>query len=129
VLINTDEDIVYTTHESDKILDTFIDKLAQGKKLKSESSDLLTDQQKKSIIESLEKGIISYYSQPLAVIGILKIQGLTWQTVLKIALQILMNSMINLKTLHGIDLLIICGQTKSTFGVYPSLLYTVTFRH
>lgn len=56
VLINTDDDIVYKTHESDEILDTFIDKLAQGQKLKSESSDLLTAEQTKSIIEPWEKG-------------------------------------------------------------------------
>jgi len=56
VLINTDDNIVYTTHESDQILDTFIDKLAQGQKLKNEGSDLLNDQQKKNIIEPWLKG-------------------------------------------------------------------------
>jgi hypothetical protein len=56
VLINTDEDIVYTTHESDKILDTFIDKLAQEQNLKSKSSDLLTEQQNKVLSTSGKKG-------------------------------------------------------------------------
>lgn len=56
VLINTDDDIVYTTHESDKILDTFLDKLAQGQKLKSANAELLTKQKRNEIIAPWNKG-------------------------------------------------------------------------
>ena len=35
VLINTDNKIVYTTHESNNVLDTFVAKLANGEKLAS----------------------------------------------------------------------------------------------
>ena len=50
VLINTDQNIVYTTHESDNILDTFIEKLAKGQKLESKSSATLTEHDKNLII-------------------------------------------------------------------------------
>jgi len=56
VLINTDNNIVYTTHQSDNILETFVDKLAKGQKLESKSSNLLTEKDKESIIEPWKKG-------------------------------------------------------------------------
>lgn len=51
VLINTDNKIVYTTHESDVVLDTFVDKLANGNKLASEGSKAVTAAEKKNIIK------------------------------------------------------------------------------
>lgn len=56
VLINTDANIVYTSHESDTILDTFIAKLAQGQKLESQQIDLLTEQEKNSLIQPWLQG-------------------------------------------------------------------------
>lgn len=56
VLINTDNDIVYTTHESDTVLDTFVAKLASGSKLASKSSKIITAKEKTSIIEPWMKG-------------------------------------------------------------------------
>lgn len=51
VLINIDNKIVYTTHESDAVFDTFVDKLANGSKLVSEGSKALTAKEKKNIIK------------------------------------------------------------------------------
>jgi len=56
VLINTDNKIVYTTHESDTVLDTFVNKLANGSKLASESSTAITAEEKKNIINPWLKG-------------------------------------------------------------------------
>lgn len=56
VLINTDNSIVYTTHESDNILDTFLDKLAEGQKLESTKANILTVKAKESLIEPWKKG-------------------------------------------------------------------------
>lgn len=56
VLINTDNSIVYTTHESDNILDTFIGKLAKGQKLESKSNNLPAVKDKESIIAPWNKG-------------------------------------------------------------------------
>lgn len=56
VLINTDNNIVYTTHESDTVLDTFVDKLANGSKLASESSKIITVEEKKNIIKPWLEG-------------------------------------------------------------------------
>jgi thiol-disulfide isomerase/thioredoxin len=56
VLINTDNDIVYTTHESGTVLDSFIDKLASGSKLASESGKTITAEERTSIIEPWTEG-------------------------------------------------------------------------
>lgn len=56
VLINIDDKIVYTTHESDAVLDTFVDKLANGSKLASESSKAVTTIEKKNIIKPWLEG-------------------------------------------------------------------------
>lgn len=56
VLINTDNNIVYTTHESNSVLDTFVNKLANGSKLASESSQAVTAEEKKSILKPWLEG-------------------------------------------------------------------------
>mgnify|MGYP003386045173 CR=1 FL=1 len=56
VLINIDNKIVYTTHESDAVLDTFVDKLANGSKLASEGSKAVTAIEKKNIIKPWLEG-------------------------------------------------------------------------
>lgn len=56
VLINTDNNIIYTTHKSDNILDTFIDKLAKGQKFEHKSNNQLTAEDKKNIIMPWTKG-------------------------------------------------------------------------
>lgn len=56
VLINTDNNIVYTTHESNEVLDTFVDKLANGSKLASKSSKNITAEEKKNILNPWLKG-------------------------------------------------------------------------
>ena len=48
--------LFYTTHESDTVLDTFVDKLANGSKLASESNKLMTADEKQNIIKPLQKG-------------------------------------------------------------------------
>ncbi len=56
VLINTNNKIVYTTHESNNVLDTFIGKLANGSKLAGEDSKVITAEEKKSIIKPWKEG-------------------------------------------------------------------------
>lgn len=56
VLINTDDNIVYTTHESDKNLDKFIEKLANGEKLASSSDKSITELAKQQLIEPWRQG-------------------------------------------------------------------------
>jgi thiol-disulfide isomerase/thioredoxin len=56
VLINTDNKIVYTTHESNSVLDTFVAKLANGEKLASDHDKALSSSEKMSIIEPWSKG-------------------------------------------------------------------------
>lgn len=56
VLINTDNNIVYTTHKSDAVLDTFVNKLADGSKLASESSKIITVEEKQNIINPWLEG-------------------------------------------------------------------------
>ncbi|GAA0813190.1 hypothetical protein GCM10009111_08210 [Colwellia asteriadis] len=56
VLINTNNDVVYTTHESDELLDTFIAKLAKGETLASKSDDMLSEQAKQKIIAPWQTG-------------------------------------------------------------------------
>ena len=56
VLINTNHQIVYTTHDSNNILDSFIDRLAKGEKLTSEGGKALTAKEKKNIILPWQKG-------------------------------------------------------------------------
>lgn len=56
VLINTNNKIVYTTHESNNVLDTFIDKLANGSKLAGEDSKVITAEEKKNIIKPWKEG-------------------------------------------------------------------------
>lgn len=56
VLINTDNNIVYTTHESNKVFDNFIDKLSKGYKLESKRSATLNAIEQANIIEPWKKG-------------------------------------------------------------------------
>ncbi len=56
VLINTDDKIVYTTHESNSVLDTFIAKLASGNKLSNEVDQLVTSEEKNAIIRPFLEG-------------------------------------------------------------------------
>ncbi len=56
VLINTDNKIVYTTHESNNVLDTFIAKLAEGSKLASQSNTVGAVEAKEAIIKPYLKG-------------------------------------------------------------------------
>jgi len=56
VLINTDNNIVYTTHESDTVLDAFVNKLANGSKLASENSKAVTAEEKTNIIKPWLEG-------------------------------------------------------------------------
>jgi|GEM_PF-4323689 len=62
VLINTDNDIVYTTHESSTVLDTFVDKLAGESKLASKSSKIITVEEKASIIEPWMEGNHTFFT-------------------------------------------------------------------
>lgn len=56
VLINTDNNIVYTTHESDKKLDIFIEKLANGEKLASSGDKAITELAKQQLIKPWTQG-------------------------------------------------------------------------
>lgn len=56
VLINTNNNIIYTTHKSDDMLDTFIDKLAKGQKFEHKNNNQLTVEDKKNIIMPWTKG-------------------------------------------------------------------------
>lgn len=56
VLINTDNNSVYTTHESDKKLDIFIEKLANGEKLASSGDKAITELAKQRLIKPWTQG-------------------------------------------------------------------------
>ncbi|MCB5212295.1 redoxin family protein [Rheinheimera aquimaris] len=56
VLINSKNDVVYTTHESDSNLDRFISMLAKGQALKSAATDALTAEQKHTILQNWQQG-------------------------------------------------------------------------
>lgn len=56
VLINTNNEVVYTTHESDAVLDGFLSRLAQGQELPSTQAEVFTEDERLRLLEPWLQG-------------------------------------------------------------------------
>ncbi|PIW59066.1 redoxin family protein [Shewanella sp. CG12_big_fil_rev_8_21_14_0_65_47_15] len=56
VLLNSEGEVVYTTHESDANLDRFLSMLAKGHKLSSATTNAIGDEEKQALLAPWQKG-------------------------------------------------------------------------
>jgi thiol-disulfide isomerase/thioredoxin len=56
VLLNSEGEVVFTTHESDANIDRFLSMLAKGQKLSSATTDAIDDEEKQALLAPWQKG-------------------------------------------------------------------------